>query len=248
MVRLTRIYTKVGDGGQTALGTGERVSKAHPRIVAYGGVDELNASLGIVVGVPGLSRVDRALLQGIQNDLFDVGADLCVPLPQAEEPGARLRVTALQVAALERAIDVRNAKLRPLDSFILPGGTPAAAWLHVARVVCRRTEVDVVRLIEQDGQSVSASVLPYLNRLSDLLFVMARIANGKGRNDILWKPGARRSGRRVGASGSRDSSKNKKKKKKKKSRTAPASTKKATRVARSVRSKRASRAGKSDKA
>ncbi len=190
MVRLTRIYTKGGDGGRTSLGDGTRVSKTDPRIEAYGTVDELNAFVGIVVSQPGLARADRELLRGIQNDLFDVGADLCVPRTRTERSGDRLRVTAEQVAVLERAIDVRNDELKPLDSFVLPGGTPRAAWLHVARVVCRRAEIAVARLAETGRGAISEHVLPYLNRLSDLLFVMARSANRKGRADVLWQPGA----------------------------------------------------------
>jgi cob(I)alamin adenosyltransferase len=190
LVRLTRIYTRAGDAGRTALGDGKRVSKTDLRIVAYGSVDELNAILGAVVGQRGLARGDRPLLRRIQNDLFDVGADLCVPRRKGERAGQRLRVTADQVETLGRAIDTRNAKLEPLASFVLPGGTPAAAWLHVARVVCRRAEVEVVRLSETRRAAVSEHVLPYLNRLSDLLFVMARTANKRGRADVLWQPGA----------------------------------------------------------
>jgi cob(I)alamin adenosyltransferase len=189
MVRLDRIYTGGGDEGMTSLGDGTRVRKTHPRVVAYGSVDELNSILGVATLQPGLSTRERALLRGIQNDLFDLGADLCVPRTQSEPPGARLRTTAEQSAKLERAIDSYTDELQPLASFILPGGRPAAAWLHVARVVCRRAELDVVRLWEDEVPVPGDQTIVYLNRLSDLLFVMARWANGRGRRDVLWQPG-----------------------------------------------------------
>jgi len=189
MVRLTRIYTRTGDGGKTALGDGTRVSKTHPRIAAYGTVDELNAVLGIVARAA-MPATDRALIRRIQNDLFDIGADLCVPRPSGERGGDRLRVTASQVRELEQAIDVRNSTLAPLSSFVLPGGSATAAWLHLARVVCRRAELGVVGLLENEADAVGAQVLPYLNRLSDLLFVMSRCANAGARGDVLWRPGA----------------------------------------------------------
>src|ERR1700676_1537716 len=166
MVYLSRIYTKTGDKGDTGLGDGSRVPKDHPRVTAYGGVDELNAVLGLLTAhQPDAAESD--LLRSIQNDLFDVGADLCVPQPADEAPGARLRVRPEQSARLETAIDRLNAGLSPLTSFILPGGTPAAAWCHLARTVCRRAERDVVRLAE--GESINPQVIVYLNRLSDLL-------------------------------------------------------------------------------
>jgi cob(I)alamin adenosyltransferase len=188
MVRLTRIYTRTGDAGMTRLGDGARVPKSHARIAAYGTVDELNAVMGMAARRTDLPPADRELLRRIQNDLFDVGADLCVPM--SARAGDRLRVAASQVADLEHAIDVRNRTLAPLTSFVLPGGTEAAAWLHLARVVCRRAELAVVRVLESEAGAVGDQVLPYLNRLSDLLFVMARCANDLGRADILWEPGA----------------------------------------------------------
>ena len=192
MVRLTRIYTRTGDRGATALGDGTRVPKSHPRISAYGTVDELNAVLGWAASLRGMRASERTLLRGVQNDLFDVGADLCTPRRRGEKSGAKLRVLPTQVEALEEAIDTRNAKLEALDSFVLPGGTQVAAALHLARVVCRRAEVAVVRLFETEPAHAKDQVLPYLNRLSDLLFVMARCANGMGRKDVLWQPGAGR--------------------------------------------------------
>ena len=189
MVRLTKIYTRGGDAGKTSLGDGTRVSKAHVRIAAFGSVDELNAVLGVVRLQRGVSQRDQTLLAEIQNDLFDLGADLCVPDRAGAAP--RLRVTATHVSALEVAIDARNAKLAPLDSFVLPGGTALATWLHVARTVCRRAELGVVHMQEAQ-ETCGEHVLPYLNRLSDLLFVMARWANRRGRGDVLWKPGGRR--------------------------------------------------------
>jgi len=190
MVRLTRIYTKTGDKGTTALGDGRRVSKDAPRIEAFGSVDELNAVLGLAI----LSLADDAaadLLRTIQNDLFDLGADLCVP--ERPKPGrakrARppLRITEDHVRPLEQAIDRFNAALDPLTSFVLPGGTAASAWLHLARTVCRRAERRVVALGQRE--TINAQTIIYLNRLSDLLFVMARRANEGGRADVLWVPG-----------------------------------------------------------
>jgi cob(I)alamin adenosyltransferase len=182
MVYLSRIYTKSGDRGDTGLGDGARVPKDHPRVAACGEVDELNAVLGLLHAYcPDIS--ERELLRAVQNDLFDVGADLCVP------EGAGLRVTAEQSERLERAIDRVNEPLAPLTSFVLPGGTPAAAWLHLARTVCRRAERAVVALMHAEPGKVNEQVLVYLNRLSDLLFVLARSANAAGTGDVLWVPG-----------------------------------------------------------
>lgn len=189
MVFLSRIYTKSGDQGDTGLGDGTRVPKDHARVAAYGEVDELNAVIGLVVANCPASP-DAAFLRSIQNDLFDVGADLCVPPAENEEPGKSLRVTAAQAERLEKAIDRLNEKLEPLRSFILPGGTQVAAWLHLARTVCRRAERAVVTLMRTE--SVNSQVLIYLNRLSDYLFVLARVANHDGRADVLWVPGASR--------------------------------------------------------
>jgi cob(I)alamin adenosyltransferase len=186
MVYLSRIYTKTGDKGETALGDQTRVSKDHPRVAAYGTVDELNAVLGLLLaqhqGLP-----DTELLRNIQNDLFDVGADLCVPRPPDEQPGARLRVRPEQTTRLEAAIDRLNALLHPLTSFVLPGGQSPAAWCHLARTVCRRAERAVVSL--SHSEDVNPEVIIYLNRLSDLLFVLARVYNNNGQNDVLWQPG-----------------------------------------------------------
>jgi cob(I)alamin adenosyltransferase len=190
MVYLSRIYTKSGDGGETGLGNGSRVPKDHPRVAAYGTLDELNAVLGMVRSVvpegtewPG----EAELLRNIQNDLFDVGADLCMPQPADESAGKHLRVQAEQVTRLEAVIDRLNAGLAPLTSFVLPGGRPVAAWCHFARTVCRRAERDVVTLARTEA--INPQVIIYLNRLSDLLFVLARAANDNGRQDVLWKPG-----------------------------------------------------------
>jgi cob(I)alamin adenosyltransferase len=189
MVFLSRIYTKSGDKGETGLGDGTRVPKDAARVAAYGAVDELNAALGLVAAYcPDCP--EAAFLRGIQNDLFDVGADLCVPLAEGEEPGKSLRVTAAQVERLEKAIDRLNEGLEPLRSFILPGGTLAAGWLHLARTVCRRAERAVVTLMR--SEKVNPEVLVYLNRLSDFLFVLARVANDGGKADVLWVPGAGR--------------------------------------------------------
>lgn len=186
MVYLSRIYTKTGDQGETGLGDGRRVSKDHPRVAAYGTVDELNAVLGLLVSqFPQAPEI--ALICGIQNDLFDVGADLCLPQSADEKPGARLRVRAEQSERLEQAIDRLNAGLTPLTSFILPGGTPASAWCHLARTACRRAEREVVTLTREEP--INPQVIVYLNRLSDLLFVLGRVYNNQGRDDVLWQPG-----------------------------------------------------------
>ena len=186
MVYLSRIYTKTGDRGDTGLGDGSRVPKDHPRVAAYGAVDELNAVLGLLLAHDA-GQPEADLLRGIQNDLFDVGADLCVPPAADEAPGARLRVRSEQAARLETAIDRLNAGLAPLTSFVLPGGRPSAAWCHLARTVCRRAERDVVSLAARER--VNPQVVVYLNRLSDLLFVLARVYNDDGRDDLLWVPG-----------------------------------------------------------
>jgi cob(I)alamin adenosyltransferase len=190
MVYLSRIYTKTGDTGDTSLGDGSRVAKDHPRVAAYGSVDELNAVLGLLVALPNLPEAD--LLRGIQNDLFDVGADLCLPPKKDEPEGQKLRVRAEQAERLEQAIDRLNAGLQPLTSFVIPGGTAAAAWCHLARTVCRRAERDVVTLARQEP--LNPQVIIYLNRLSDLLFVLARVYNGQGKDDVLWVPGKSQSG------------------------------------------------------
>ena len=188
MVFLNRIYTKSGDGGETGLGDGTRVAKDHPRVAAYVEVDELNAVLGLVTAYCPVAP-EAGLLRTIQNDLFDVGADLCVPPSANEEAGKCLRVTAAQAERLEKAIDRLNENLEPLRSFILPGGTPPAAWLHLARTVCRRAERAVVTLMRTEP--VNPQVVIYLNRLSDFLFVLSRVANGG--QDVLWVPGRSRS-------------------------------------------------------
>jgi cob(I)alamin adenosyltransferase len=189
MVYLNRIYTKTGDAGETSLGDGRRVPKTDPRIVATGGVDELNAVLGLAL-TTGLSSDLADMLRRIQNDLFDVGADLCVPETDTPPEHPPLRVTAVQVEQLEHWIDAANERLTPLTSFILPGGSPAAAHLHLARTVCRRVEIGVLELTARDR--VNPHVPIYLNRLSDMLFVLARVANNNGQSDILWIPGANR--------------------------------------------------------
>ncbi len=188
MVTLNRIYTRTGDGGQTRLASGAQVAKTHPRVEAYGTVDELNAQIGVArTHLAALPELD-AVLAAAQNDLFDLGADLATPERGRED----LRVLDSQVERLEREIDRMNAELAPLTSFVLPAGSPAAAALHVARTVCRRAERRAVHLAEAEGQAVSPAALKYLNRLSDLLFVAARFANGKGEDDVLWRPGGTR--------------------------------------------------------
>ncbi|PYS94687.1 MAG: cob(I)yrinic acid a,c-diamide adenosyltransferase [Acidobacteria bacterium] len=192
MVVLSRIYTKTGDDGTTALGDGRRVRKDAARIEAFGTVDELNSVLGLAL-CAGPDGDGATLLKSIQNDLFDLGADLCVPEVRRRGLSARasgrppLRITEEQTRRLERAIDRINAPLGVLRSFVLPGGTPASAWLHLARTVCRRAERRVIALARRE--KVNRQAVVYLNRLSDLLFVMARRANDGGRADVLWVPG-----------------------------------------------------------
>jgi cob(I)alamin adenosyltransferase len=179
-VNLTRIYTRLGDGGETHLGDMSRVPKTHPRIEAYGAIDELNAHIGITLNVEGLPERYVEWLRRVQNDLFDLGADLSVPEGGERE---RLRVRPEQVAWLEEACDEVNATLAPLKSFVLPGGTPAAAHLHVCRTVCRRAERRA--LVVEDA---NPEIVRYLNRLSDLLFILSRGANADG-DEPLWEPG-----------------------------------------------------------
>jgi cob(I)alamin adenosyltransferase len=183
MVTLSRIVTRTGDGGETALGDGSRVSKDHPRIAVIGSVDELNAVLGLTLHH--LADSAAALIRRVQNDLFDLGADLCVPAQPGDSPGAKLRINAGHVEGLEQAIDRLNADLPPLTSFVLPGGPPAAAWCHFARTVCRRAERDLVAL--GHAEPINPLALVYLNRLSDLLFVLARQSSGG--HEPLWQPG-----------------------------------------------------------
>jgi cob(I)alamin adenosyltransferase len=187
MVRLTRIYTRGGDRGETSLGDGARVPKHALRVAAYGTADEANAAVGIA-----RLHADAAageMLDRIQNDLFDLGADLCTPEGGNRGAGA-LRIAAAQVERLEHEIDAMNAALQPLDSFILPGGTPAAAYLHLARTIVRRAERLVSELASREP--VNPEALKYLNRLSDHLFVLGRRLNDSGARDVLWRPGANR--------------------------------------------------------
>lgn len=186
MVRLTRIYTKTGDKGTTALGTGKRVPKHDARVEAFGTVDETNAAVGIA-RLHTTADAD-AMLARIQNDLFDLGADLCAP--EADGAKDRLRIIDAQVERLEREIDRMNAELAPLNSFVLPGGTAASAHLHLARTIARRAERAITRLAETEP--VNPAAVRYINRLSDHLFVMARWLNDKGAGDVLWRPGANR--------------------------------------------------------
>lgn len=193
MVVLNRIYTKTGDAGTTALGSGERVPKTSPRIAAYGTVDETNAHIGVArVHLAGQDADVDAMLVRVQNDLFDLGADLCVPDRGEKLPYEPLRIADAQVKRLEDEIDQMNGSLEPLRSFILPGGTAAAAQLHVARTVSRRAERLMVELSGQPGETVSAPALKYINRLSDFLFVASRYVNDHGKSDVLWVPGKNR--------------------------------------------------------
>jgi cob(I)alamin adenosyltransferase len=194
MVVLNRIYTRTGDAGETALGTGERVSKAHLRIHAYGTVDETNAVIGIArlhTTAPEFARLD-AMLARIQNELFDLGADLCLPDDGRKFDHEPLRIAPTQFERIEREIDELNGELAPLRSFVLPGGHPAAAHLHLARTVCRRAERVIVELKQQAGGHVSEGAIAYINRLSDFFFVASRWANARADGDVLWVPGKTR--------------------------------------------------------
>lgn len=184
MVRLNRIYTRTGDDGSTGLADGSRRPKSDPRLDCYGTVDELNATLGLAVRIA--TGPVASLLESIQHDLFDLGADLATP-----GTGEGLRITSEQVEALERAIDAHNAGLEPLTSFVLPGGSELACWLHLARTVCRRAERKSVALAA--AEEINPEAIRYLNRLSDLFFVLSRVSNDGGSGDVLWIPGKNRS-------------------------------------------------------
>jgi cob(I)alamin adenosyltransferase len=190
-VHLTRIYTRTGDDGTTALGNGSRVRKTDPRLVAYADVDEANSSLGVALALGGLPAEIRDVVTQVQNDLFDVGGDLCVPVV-ADPRREPLRVTEDYVTRLEGWCDEFNARLPELSSFVLPGGTPGAALLHHARTLTRRAERSVWALLEVEPDTTNPLTARYLNRLSDLLFILARTANPDG--DVLWRPGAGRGG------------------------------------------------------
>ncbi|REE98596.1 cob(I)yrinic acid a,c-diamide adenosyltransferase [Thermomonospora umbrina] len=194
-VVLSRIYTRTGDDGTTALGDMSRTRKSDPRLAAYADVEEANAAIGAALALGDLSDDLRTLLVRVQNDLFDVGADLCNPVTDGPAAYPPLRVEESYVTRLEEACDRHNADLRPLRSFILPGGTPGAALLHVARTVTRRAERSVWTAVDHHGAAPEGSVNPltarYLNRLSDLLFILCRVANA-GHGDVLWKPGGER--------------------------------------------------------
>jgi cob(I)alamin adenosyltransferase len=192
MVVLNKIYTRTGDDGSTALGSGERRKKYDLRVAAYGTIDEANAAIGVArLHTVHDAELDAALAR-IQNDLFDVGADLCTPGKGKGPGGARLTVTDKQVEWLEAEIDRFNAALQPLRSFVLPGGGAASAHLHLARTICRRAERLIAELKDKPDESVSSEVLKYVNRLSDFLFVASRYANSRGAGDVLWKPGENR--------------------------------------------------------
>lgn len=197
MVRLTKIYTRTGDAGQTGLADGSRISKHDLRVAAYGDVDEANGAIGLAACAcqdDAGGRAMRAVLVRIQNELFDVGADLATPRKPAEAEGQALRVTEQQVARLERLIDEHNERLAALESFVLPGGGELAARLHMARTIARRAERSACALREREPERVGPTPIVYLNRLSDLLFVLARVANDNGAADVLWRPGEGRSG------------------------------------------------------
>jgi cob(I)alamin adenosyltransferase len=190
LVVLNRIYTRTGDDGTTSLGNGERRKKYDLRVDAYGTLDEVNAAIGLVrLHTEKIAQLD-AMLARIQNDLFDVEAELC--LSEKGPGGARMTVTGAQVEWIEQQIDNLNAELQPLRSFVLPGGTPAAAYLHLARTICRRGERLMVELKDREPAGAGDAALKYVNRLSDFLFVAGRYANDKGARDVLWEPGANR--------------------------------------------------------
>ncbi|SEO54040.1 cob(I)yrinic acid a,c-diamide adenosyltransferase [Amycolatopsis saalfeldensis] len=186
VVRINRVYTKVGDSGSTALGDGSRVPKTSPRLAAYAETDEANSVIGLAVAVGGLTDELGTVLRRVQNDLFDVGADLCLPI-QEDPPYQPLRITEAYLERLEGWCDEFNERLPKLTSFILPGGTPGAAYLHQARTVTRRAERAAWALIEAEPDTTNPIAAKYLNRLSDLLFILARLANPEG--DVLWQPG-----------------------------------------------------------
>jgi len=189
MVVLTKIYTKTGDDGTTALGSGQRVPKTASRIEAYGTVDETNAAIGMArLMLPEDRRDVAGMLARIQNDLFDLGADLCVPDSGEPLPYTPLRIKDAQAERLEREIDAMNGEMAPLATFVLPGGSEAGAALHLARTICRRAERRIVQL-KLEGEPVSDAACRYINRLSDHLFVASRYVNGKGKDDLLWQPG-----------------------------------------------------------
>jgi cob(I)alamin adenosyltransferase len=190
MVQLTRIYTRTGDDGTTSLGDMSRTGKNDPRLRAYADVDEANCAIGVVVATTDVSDEVRALLVQIQNDLFDVGADLCTPVVDNPEHEP-LRITQSYIDALESACDTFNGQLEPLRSFILPGGTAASAQLHVARTVVRRAERSTWAALDMYHGGMNPLTATYLNRLSDLLFILARVSNDAGRGDVLWQPGSR---------------------------------------------------------
>ncbi len=196
MVVLNRIYTRTGDDGRTGLATGERVTKFSPRVEAYGAVDEANSALGLaLLHCPAEGEV-FAILRRLQNDLFDLGADLATPEPRMEADGkpawTPLRILPSQVERLESEIDVLNARLSPLTSFVLPGGSAASAHLHVARAILRRAERKIAELAADPAEAINPAALHYANRGSDLLFVAARVMNDDGAADVLWVPGAGR--------------------------------------------------------
>ncbi|QUT05230.1 cob(I)yrinic acid a,c-diamide adenosyltransferase [Sphingobium phenoxybenzoativorans] len=189
MVKLNKIYTRTGDGGTTGLVDGSRIAKYDPRMMAVGDVDEANSAIGLAVLALGDSP-EAGWLRMIQNDMFDLGADLATPLVEGDEPAWALRIVASQVERLEREIDMMNAELKPLDSFILPGGSPAASAIHLARAIARRAERSAAAAAAH--VALNPVALAYINRLSDHLFVMARRLNGNGADDIKWVPGASR--------------------------------------------------------
>lgn len=192
MVVLNKIYTRTGDDGTTALGSGRRVSKYDLRVEAYGTLDETNAAIGLArLYTKGMHKALDEMLARIQNDLFDLGADLCFP-DETKDARGRLQVSDAQVERLESEIDELNRELEPLRSFVLPGGSPAASFLHLARTISRRAERLIVALAARPGEPVGAAALRYINRLSDFLFVAARFANDRGKSDVTWVPGKNR--------------------------------------------------------
>ncbi len=189
MVRLTKIYTRTGDDGTTGLADGSRRPKNDPRVAAYGTIDEANAVLGLAMLT--LEEPVKSIILRLQNDLFDLGADLATP-PSQDPNAMALRIVSAQIERLEKEIDDLNAELEPLTSFIIPGGSAASAYLHLARAILRRAEREIVAVISNPEEEVSEPARHFVNRASDLLFVAARMANARGQNDVLWTPGAHR--------------------------------------------------------